>query len=106
MFNFLKSFFDGAPAADFKSLIASGAILVDVRTPEEYKSGHLKGSVNIPLDQLASQIAGLQKKKAPIIAVCRSGARSGAAVDLLKSKGIEAYNGGAWNSLQGQITAW
>lgn len=100
MLNFLKSLFGGAPAADFKSLIASGALVVDVRTVQEYQSGHLPGSVNIPLDQLAGKISALKKKNTPIITVCRSGARSGAAVGMLKGNGIEAYNGGAWGNLK------
>jgi len=103
MTNFLKSLFGSAAAADYKSLLAAGALIVDVRTPEEFKSGHVPGSINIPLDQIASKISMLKNKNVAIIAVCRSGARSGAAVGLLKNNGIEAYNAGAWNDLRTQI---
>ncbi len=103
MFNFLNSLFGSAAAVDYKSLLASGALIVDVRTPEEFKSGHVHGSINIPLDQIASKITMLKNKNVPIIAVCRSGARSGSAVGLLKSNGIEAYNAGSWNGLRAQI---
>lgn len=103
MHNLLKSLFGSAPAADFKNLIAAGALVVDVRTPEEFKSGHVPGSINIPLDQIASKMSMLKNKNVPIIAVCRSGARSGAAVGLLKNNGIEAYNAGSWNGLQTQL---
>jgi phage shock protein E len=103
MLKFLKSLFGGASDVDFKNLIAAGAVVVDVRTPEEFKSGHVSGSINIPLDQIASKLAMLKNKKVPIIAVCRSGARSGAAVGLLKKNGVEAYNAGPWNRLHAQI---
>lgn len=98
MFNFLKKLF--GPKTDFKALVQNGAIILDVRTPEEYKSGHIKGSLNIPVQIIQGKIADLKKKSKPIIAVCRSGARSGMAVSMLKNAGIEAYNGGAWNSFE------
>ena len=98
MFGFLNKLF--GPKADFKALLAQGAILVDVRTPEEFRGGHLDGSLNIPVQIIQSKVADLKKKGKPVIAVCRSGARSGMAVGILKSAGIEAYNGGPWNALQ------
>ncbi|MFN0013516.1 MAG: rhodanese-like domain-containing protein [Saprospiraceae bacterium] len=103
MFQFLKSILGGAPDADFKGLVAAGAVIVDVRNPDEFASGHLKGSINIPLGQIGQYFSDLQKKNVPIIAVCRSGARSGAAVDMLRSKGLEAYNGGSWDGLKAAI---
>ncbi len=103
MFSLLKRLLGIGPSVDFGQLLAKGAIVVDVRTPEEFRSGHLPGAINIPLDRLPSQMAALRKKNAPIITVCRSGARSGAAVDLLRKNGLEAYNGGPWTSLRAQI---
>lgn len=105
MLNFLKSLFGGAPAVDFKSMVSAGAFIVDVRTVEEFRAGHVQGSVNIPLDQIASKISMLKNKKVPIIAVCRSGARSGVAANLLKKNGLEAYNGGSWNGFERKIAA-
>lgn len=102
MFNILKKLF--GPKADFKALVQNGAIILDVRTPEEYKSGHIEGSLNIPVQIIQGKIADLKKKGRPIIAVCRSGARSGVATGMLKNAGIEAYNGGAWNALNNQIS--
>lgn len=101
MFNFLKKLF--GPKADFKALVQNGAIILDVRTPEEYNGGHIQGSMNIPVQVLQGKIADLKKKGKPIIAVCRSGARSGVAAGMLKNAGIEAYNGGPWNSLKNLI---
>lgn len=103
MLDFLKGIFSSAPAADFKSLIADGAIIVDVRTPGEYKTGHIKGSINIPLDTIGNQTQSLLKKGVPVITCCRSGARSGAAVQILLNAGIQAVNGGPWDSLKAQI---
>ena len=88
---------------DVKQVMQRGAVIVDVRTPGEFNSGHIKGSLNIPLDQIGTKIAFLQNKKVPVITVCRSGNRSGAAAGVLKNNGIEVYNGGAWDSLQSQL---
>jgi phage shock protein E len=79
-----------------KELLSKGALVVDVRTPEEYGTGHYEGSVNMPLDIVATRAEELKSHKKPIIAVCRSGARSGAAATMLSATGIEVYNGGGW----------
>ncbi|MCC7050461.1 MAG: rhodanese-like domain-containing protein [Bacteroidia bacterium] len=101
MFGLLKKLFP--PAVDFKQLIANGAVIVDVRSPGEYASGHIKNSKNIPVERIASQADQLKKSGKPVITVCKSGMRSGMASSTLKSKGIESYNGGPWNSLQNKI---
>lgn len=91
------------PKADFAALKANGAQIVDVRTRQEYQGGHIRGSVNIPLDQLSGAAAKLDKNK-PVITCCASGMRSGSAVGILKSKGFgEVYNGGGWYSLQNKL---
>ncbi len=101
MFSFFKKLL--GPAVNYKELVEQGALIVDVRTPEEYKQGHIDGSMNIPLQVLPGKIADLRKKGKTIITVCRSGARSGAALGMLKKAGLDAYNGGPWNRLQNQI---
>ena len=101
MFEFLKKLF--GPGVNFKELVEQGALIVDVRTPDEYKQGHIEGSLNIPLQILPGKLKDLLKKGKTIITVCRSGARSGTAVGILKNAGMEAYNGGPWNRLQNQI---
>ncbi|CAG0910910.1 unnamed protein product, partial [Cyprideis torosa] len=68
------------------------AYIVDVRTPGEYKRGHVKGSINIPLNSIGTADKKL-KGKDPIVLCCASGARSGQAARVLKTKGFEAYNG-------------
>ena len=86
------------PKVDLSDVIAKGATIVDVRTKAEYAEGHIRGSLNIPLDQLSQNLNKLPTGK-PVITCCRSGARSGTAVDVLKGEGFEAYNGGPWTSL-------
>ena len=92
------------PTIDYKSLIDSGAIIVDVRTKGEYMSGHIKNSLNIPVDSINQHISKLKDKNKAIITCCASGMRSAAAKSILKSNGIEqVHNGGAWHSLQRKI---
>lgn len=102
MLGFLKKLFGGT-TVDFKELVNNGAVIIDVRSPGEYKSGHIKGSKNFPLDNIRSKVNDLKKLNKPVITVCRSGARSGMAKGILKSAGIEVYNGGPWFSLQNKI---
>ena len=102
MIGFLRNIF--GPAADFKMLVKEkGAVIIDVRTAHEFNSGHIKGALNIPLQIIDVQIEKIRKYNKPIITCCRSGARSGSAASQLKGKGIEAYNGGPWNSLENAI---
>src|SRR5574341_1203831 len=67
-----------------------GAILVDVRTPEEYREGHLAKSLLIPVDRVAdSAPAALPDKNAPLLVYCRSGRRSATAAEILKRMGYK-----------------
>ncbi len=89
--------FKSSGKAELKEKIENGALLLDVREVNEYQSGHAKGSVNIPLFLLPTEMNKLDPKR-PIVVVCLSGGRSAQAVSLLKSRGFEAYNGGGWHS--------
>jgi rhodanese-related sulfurtransferase len=82
-----------------RSLIASGAVLIDVRTPEEFAAGHARGSRNIPLQRIDSAVGELKKLGKPVVLVCASGNRSGRATAFLRQQGIEAYNSGSWTNL-------
>lgn len=97
----LSSLFGGSKV-DLKELVKNGAMIVDVRTPGEYAGGHIKGSINIPLQNLDKGLSKLSKDKT-IITCCASGMRSGSAKSLLKSKGYDVHNGGGWTSLQAKL---
>lgn len=97
--NLFQRLFSSAPAVDLKKVIDEGAFLVDVRTAGEFNSGHVKGSVNIPLDSILNQLAKFRNKK-NIIVFCRSGMRSSQAKNILKQNGFSnVINGGTWNSV-------
>lgn len=98
MFGFLNNLM-GGNTANFEELIANGAVILDVRTKEEYQQGHIKNSLNIPLDKLENNIKKLNKEKV-IITCCASGGRSSVAKSILKGHGFEVHNGGGWHSLQ------
>jgi rhodanese-related sulfurtransferase len=101
MFELLKSLFGFGPKVDFASLVKEGALILDVRTKGEFESGHIKGSLNIPVDQLGSQLGKLKEKDRVIITCCASGMRSAAARNILRGQGYtRVYNGGGWASLQ------
>lgn len=103
MINTLKNILGFGPKADYKELIKNGAVIVDVRSRGEYSSGHIKGSINIPLNELTGNSKKINKTK-PIITCCASGMRSAAAKSALLSAGCkEVYNGGGWMSLNGKI---
>jgi rhodanese-related sulfurtransferase len=91
------------PSEDFKTLYQQGAVILDVRTLNEFNSGHIEGAVHIPLDQLTQRTTHLKQKDKPVIACCASGMRSGAAKRILTAAGIEAYNGGGWQTLQSKL---
>jgi rhodanese-related sulfurtransferase len=74
-----------------------------VRTPEEFRAGHIRGALNIPLDSLITNIDTLQKKGKAVITCCKSGARSNSAAGLLYKAGVEVYDGGGWSSLERSI---
>jgi phage shock protein E len=101
MSNFFKGLF--GKREDLKSICQNGAIIVDVRTPGEFRSGHIKEAINIPVDNITQRIGELQRKGKPVITCCRSGARSGMAKKILESAGLEVYNGGPWDTLEKQI---
>lgn len=103
MFNSLKNLF-GSEKTDYAQLVKDGAIILDVRSKGEYAGGHIKGSINISVDQLSGNLHKLKDKTKPIITCCASGMRSATAKSILISNGYtEVHNGGGWSSLQNKI---
>ena len=79
------------------------AVLLDVRTPEEYAEGHIPGSVNLPLSNISQIASVVPSKDTPLFVHCLSGARSGQAVSYLKGEGYNAKNIGGINGYKGEI---
>ncbi|WP_251386805.1 rhodanese-like domain-containing protein [Mediterraneibacter agrestimuris] len=69
--------------------IVSGAVLLDVRTPQEYKEGHIPGSKNVPLQTINKAELVVKDKEIPLYVYCYSGSRSSQAVSMLKRMGYE-----------------
>ena len=104
MFGIFKNMFSKKDTTQMEKLIKEGAFLVDVRTPAEFAEGHVKGSTNIPLDQVANQLEKF-KGKEQIIVFCRSGNRSGQAKMILEQNGIKnVTNGGTWQDVNEAIS--
>ena len=105
MMKFLKKLFNSEPEVDYTELLKNDGIILDVRTKNEYANGHIKGSTNIPLNSLSSNLSKLKKKDQPIITCCASGMRSSSAKGILKSSGYtNVHNGGGWRNLQNKIS--
>ncbi|MBK7579390.1 MAG: rhodanese-like domain-containing protein [Myxococcales bacterium] len=83
----LRRRFGDVSPSDARALVEGGALLLDVRTPGEYSSGHLPNAVNVPLGELGAKEAGLAPKDRPIVVYCASGVRSAAAESLLRRAG-------------------
>ncbi len=81
-------------------LIESGALIVDVRTPEEFAQGHLDNAINIPLNTVETGFSNIAKDRS-IVVYCRSGNRSGMAMQSLVKQGfINVHNGGGLSEMQ------
>ena len=85
--------------ASIEQYLENGAVVIDVRTIEEFQDGHVQGSKNIPLNTIGSHLAEIKNLNKQVITCCRSGARSGSAATILKQHGIDAINGGPWGSV-------
>lgn len=100
--SFLSKIFGGS-SVDYKELVKNGAVILDVRTPGEFQGGHIKGALNVPLQNLQQSLNKIPKNKT-IITCCASGMRSASAKSILKSAGYsEVHNGGGWMSLKGKL---
>jgi phage shock protein E len=92
--------FSDTSSTEARWLVEQGAALIDVRTPGEYRSGHIEGAVNIPVHDLPSRLEALGPKDRPIVVYCHSGVRASRAQRLLRQHGFVAvYN-------LGQMSHW
>ena len=99
----LFDFLTGNKTEKIKDFQARGAVIIDVRTRGEFQQGAIRGSKNIPLQNINTQIAAIKKLNKPVIVCCASGMRSGSAASILNSQGIETLNGGGWSSLYSKL---
>lgn len=101
MIQTFKNILGIGPKVNIGELISNGALIIDVRSKGEYAGGHVKGSVNVPLDQLSGYMKKIKDKNHTIITCCASGMRSGSAKSFLKEQGYtNVHNGGSWFSLK------
>ncbi len=97
----------GCPTPDIsplraRELVAGGARLVDVRSPEEFADGHVAGAVNIPVDEIAQRLTKLEPRDRAIVVYCRSGFRSSRARKLLEAAGFRlVYDLGSMSNWEG-----
>mgnify|MGYP003607177127 FL=1 len=93
----------GGKSESVKEYMDKGAVIIDVRTVGEFQSGHIKGSKNIPLDNIFSKVNEIKRLEKPVIVCCRSGMRSAQAASILKNSGIDVMNGGGWQGLESKL---
>jgi hypothetical protein len=73
MLTAIKNLLGFGPKVDYAALMKQGAVIVDVRSKAEYAGGHIRNSINIPVDALGSNLSKLANKNQPIITCCASG---------------------------------
>ena len=94
-----------APAEKIIQALQDGARVIDVRTAREYKGGHYPGSVNIPVNQIASRSKTLGDPSKTIVLYCHSGMRSASARRIIMSKGFKnVINAGTYHRIM-QLTS-
>ena len=95
----------GCCSIESKITMEKNAVLLDVRTPEEHKSGYLEGAVLLPLAELENEIVNkVPAKNSPVYIYCRSGRRAGTAVEKLKAMGYtDLHNLGGLKDAQKKL---
>ncbi len=103
MINTIKQLLGFGSKVNYAELVKNRAQMIDVRSTGEFNSGNITGSINIPLQNIATNLKKIDKQKA-VIVFCASGMRSASAKAILKANGFgEIYNAGSWISLKSKI---
>jgi phage shock protein E len=89
-----------APGAAARILVDQGALLLDVRSADEFRAEHIEGARNVPLGELAARLPQLGSKARSIVVYCRSGRRSAEAARVLRSAGFSSIHD------LGPMSAW
>lgn len=92
--------FDEISVEDLEQRLQAGARLIDVREPDEYGSGHVPGARLVPLGEVASRVAECVEGGGRTYLICRSGARSANACQILADLGHDVVN------VSGGTMAW
>lgn len=102
LFDFIKTGDINAGISQFEQ--TADAVLLDVRTEEEYEAGHIPKSINIPLDTIYVVAEMISNRDIPLFVYCLSGARSSQAVQALKKMGYtQVKNIGGINQYNGKV---
>jgi rhodanese-related sulfurtransferase len=91
-------------SAEIKEYLEKGAVILDVRTKQEWDEGHTVGAENVVLTVIPLEIEKIKAWNKPVIAVCRSGARSGQATQFLEKNGVDVINGGPWQNVDQYVS--
>jgi phage shock protein E len=86
-------------SVEIKEYLEKDAVVLDVRTLMEWNDGHTEGAKHIVLNLIPVEIDQIKAWKKPVIAVCKSGGRSGQAAQFLKQHGVDVINGGPWQNV-------
>ncbi len=100
---FQKIFGGSSKSQRIKEMLDRGGVVIDVRTPGEFASGHVPGSKNIPLNNLNQRLPEIKKINKPLVLCCASGMRSAQANAMLSKQGLECMNGGSWGSVKAAV---
>lgn len=93
-------FNQGNSKDEIQEYLQKDAVILDVRTKQEWdEDGHIPSAKHIVLNLIPVEIDKIQDWDKPVIAVCKSGGRSGQAMQFLRQNGIDAINGGPWQNV-------
>ncbi|WP_435414491.1 rhodanese-like domain-containing protein [Polaribacter aestuariivivens] len=84
---------------NIKEYLEKDAIILDVRTQAEWNEGHIDNAKHIVLNLIPLEIEQIKSWNKPVITVCRSGGRSGQAMQFLAQNGVDVINGGPWQNV-------
>lgn len=83
---------------DIARALRAGATVLDIRSDEEYREGHVPGALHIPLGELLKRLPSIPKDQ-PVVTCNAADAQSGTAAEILEAHGFIALDGGAWTSI-------
>ena len=91
-------------AVNFRRLVLEGALIIDLRSPAEFRHQHVLNSINVPLDALKKELDWLAGQHKVIITCCERGQLSRMAERYLSQAGVKVYDGGVWRDLEKKLS--